>query len=57
MADTTPLRRTPIGTRPEGFKDLETNDLTKHYTIAANGIYGNRQYADISLITKGRKLN
>jgi len=57
MSDTTPLRRTPIGTRPEGFKDVETNDLTKHYTIAANGIYGNRQYADISLITKGRSLN
>ncbi|MDH3501728.1 MAG: hypothetical protein OEL69_04380 [Nitrosopumilus sp.] len=57
MADTTPLRRTPIGTRSERFKDIETNDLTKHYTFAANGIYGNRQYADISLITKERKLN
>ena len=57
MSDATPLRRTPKGQRPKGFKDVETNDLIKHYTFAANGIYGNRQYADISLITKGRKLN
>jgi len=57
MADTTPLRRTPKNTRPVGFKDVETNNLIKHYTFAANGIYGNRQYADISLITKGRNLN
>ena len=57
MSDTTPLRRTPIGADRGGFKDLETNDLTKHYTIAANGIYGNRQYADISLIVKRGALN
>jgi len=56
MPDTTPLRRTPIGADRGGFKDVETNKLSDHYITAAK-FYGNRQYADIALILRGKTLN
>ena len=52
MADTTPLRRTPINVTDNKLKTLETNDLKKHYIIHANGFYASHEYADLALILK-----
>jgi hypothetical protein len=50
--ETSPLGKTP--TEPK-FKSLETIDLAEHYLIAAAGSYAERQYADISLLKRGRR--
>ena len=52
MADTTPLPKTR--TANNDLKDIETVNLIQHYNIAAQGLYGNRQYADLSLILRKR---
>jgi len=52
--DTTPLPKTR--TVNNDLKDVETTNLIQHYNIHAQGLYGNRQYADISLILKNRRL-
>ena len=52
MADTSPLGRKPTTTP---LKTLETIDLAEHYKIAAAGFYANHQYADISLLRRGRR--
>lgn len=52
MSSTSPLRRDPVNAVKTDLHDMETNDLKKHYMIAANGLYGNHQYADASLILK-----
>ena len=54
MADTTPLRRTPIGETKAGFQEKDISDLKVHYRIAAAGYYADHTYADISLILKNR---
>ena len=51
MSDTTPLRR---GVK-KGLVDIETNKLTDHYRYASAGLYANHEYADLSLILKGRR--
>ena len=56
MADTTPLRRTPIGETKAGFQNKETSDLRDHYLVAAAGYYANHTYADISLILKNKRV-
>ena len=54
MADTTPLR---IGKKSKkDLTDIETIDYTKHYMIHANGLYGNRQYTDLSLLLKRSRI-
>jgi len=53
MSDTTPLRR---GIK-KGLVDVETNDLKQHYRFAAAGLYANHEYADLSLILKGRRID
>ncbi len=54
MADTTPLPK--IGSKKNFPKNVETNDLTKHYQFAAAGYYANHEYADLALILKNRKV-
>jgi len=53
--DTTPLRR--LSKLPEDAKlaPVETNDLSEHYKIASQ-FYGDRQYADLSLLLKRNVL-
>ena len=53
--DTTPLPRTRTGINND-LKGVETKNLVEHYNIHAQGLYGNRQYADLSLILKNRRL-
>ena len=53
MADTTPLPKTRTGINND-LKDVVTKDVTEHYNIHAQGLYGNRQYADLSLILRKR---
>jgi len=42
----------PIGTRSTFSGEVETNDLKEHYIIASGGLYGKREYADISLLRR-----
>lgn len=56
MADTTPLRRTPTGSKDKGLSDVETNDLKKHYMLHSNGLYGSHEYTDLALLLKKRSF-
>ncbi len=55
MSDTTPLPRTRTGINKD-LKTVETRNLVEHFNIHAAGLYGNREYADLSLILKNRRL-
>ena len=55
MADTTPLPRTRTGINKD-LKSVETKNLQEHFQIHAAGLYGNREYADLSLILRNRRL-
>lgn len=53
--DTTPLR---IGKKSKtALHDVETSDLAEHFKIHSAGLYASHQYADLSLILKGRRMS
>lgn len=46
---------TPIADKKKtALADVETNNLVKHFAIHSNGLYGDHQYADLSIILKRR---
>ena len=52
---TTPLPKLPA--RNNLVKSVETNNLSEHYALNINGLYGDRQYTDLSLILRAKHRN
>lgn len=55
-ADTTPLPRKSKTPEDAAFADVEVTNSLQRYHIHANGLYGSREYADLSLILRPKIL-
>jgi hypothetical protein len=52
--DSVPLRK--IGERKPDLADVEVDSLQGHYITNSSGLYGHREYTDIALILKNRRI-